>query len=130
MVLSVRAGRKNKQTIFQHFSSVIKASVSIYLKINILHNSPMSISHEIHQTNHDLAQEVQISSDKDVKWSGYFPFLFINRLNITWTDKLTFVKRSGSAVCLSLSNQMTSLGKCMLNDYKSTAQNIYTLCTI
>ncbi len=84
----------------------------------------MSISHVIHQTNHDLAQEVQISSDKYVKWSGYFPFSFINRLNITWTDELTFVKRSGSAVCLSLSNQMTSLGKCILNDYKSTAQNI------
>ncbi len=67
MVLSVSAGRKNKQTIFQHFSSVIKASVSIYLKINILHNSSMSISHVIHQTNHDLAQEVQISSDKYVK---------------------------------------------------------------
>ncbi len=32
-------------------------------------------------TNHDLAQ-VQISLDN--KWSGHFPYLFINRLKITW----------------------------------------------
>ncbi len=34
-------------------------------------------------SNHDLAQ-VQISLDNKVKWSGHFPFLFINRLKITW----------------------------------------------
>ncbi len=34
-------------------------------------------------TNHDLAQ-VQISLDKNVKWCGHFPFLFRNRLKMTW----------------------------------------------
>ncbi len=38
------------------------------------------------QTSHDLAQ-VQISLDNNVKWSGHFPYLFINRLKMTW-DKL------------------------------------------
>ncbi len=35
------------------------------------------------QTNNDLAQ-VQISLDNNVKWSSHFPFLFINRLKMTW----------------------------------------------
>ncbi len=34
-------------------------------------------------TNHDLAQ-VEISLNNNLKWIGHFPFLFINRLKITW----------------------------------------------
>ncbi len=53
---------------------------------------------------------------------SHFPFLFINRLKVRLhrTDELIC-----EAIC-SLShfiNQITSLRKWMLNDYKSTAQN-------
>ncbi len=34
-------------------------------------------------TNHDLAQ-VQISLGNNVIWGGHFPYLFINRLKMTW----------------------------------------------
>ncbi len=34
-----------------------------------------------------------------------------------------FLERSGPAVCLIFINQITLLGKCMLNGYKSTPQN-------
>ncbi len=49
-----------------------------------------------------------------MKWSGYFLFCFINRLNITW--ELICGAICGLSHCI---NQITSLGKCMLNDYKS-----------
>ncbi len=72
--------------------------------------------------NHDLTQ-VQISLDNNVKWSGHFLFLFINLLKIAWDrDKLI----CGAIWICGLSrfiNQITSLRKWMLNDYKSTAQN-------
>ncbi len=68
-------------------------------------------------TNHDLAQ-VQISLGNNVKWSGHFPYLFINRL------KMKFI--CGAIWICGLShfiNQLTSLGIYKVNDYKSTAQN-------
>ncbi len=84
----------------------------------------MPISHVYNTpTNHDLAQEVHISLEQYVKWSGYFLFLFINRLKITWDRRAYFVERSGICDLSHFINQITSLGKCMLNDYKSTAQN-------
>ncbi len=44
----------------------------------------MPISHVATPSNHDLAQEVQHFIEQYVKWSSYFPFLFINRLKMTW----------------------------------------------
>ncbi len=58
-----------------------------------------------------------------VKWSGYFPFLIINGgLKLHGTDEFIC-----GAICIGglshFINQITTLGICMLNDYKSTARN-------
>ncbi len=61
----------------------------------------MAISHVATPTNHDLAQEVQISLDN--KWSGVVVSVLIHKSVEDYMGPTSlFVERSGSAICLIL----------------------------
>ncbi len=67
---------------------------------------------------------VSVALNNNVKWSGHFPFLFITQLKIRLHGREEFI--CGAIWICGLSrviNQITSLRKWMLNDYKSTRQN-------
>lgn len=72
------------------------------------------------QTIHDLAQVVQISLDNNLKWSGHFLSYTVHQSVENYMDRRAYI--CGAIWICGLShfiNQITSLRKWMLNNYKA-----------